>query len=142
MARIVTVVVESGKGGFSCFMSKDSDDLNFGIIGDGKTVQAAMDDFYVCRDEEKKFFEEEGREFPDLEFRFVFDVGAFFNYYPLSISAFAKYIGMNASLLRQYAAGIKVPQAKSLEKIRQGIAKINVAIDPLLLIDMPVLQYV
>lgn len=71
MARIVTVVVESGKGGFSCFMSKDSDDLNFGIIGDGKTVQAAMDDFYVCRDEEKKFFEEEGREFPDLEFRFV-----------------------------------------------------------------------
>ena len=40
MARIVTVVVESGKGGFSCFMSKDSDDLNFGIIGDGKTVQA------------------------------------------------------------------------------------------------------
>ena len=42
MARIVTVVVESGKGGFSCFMSKDSDDLNFGIIGDGKTVQAAM----------------------------------------------------------------------------------------------------
>ena len=47
MARIVTVVVESGKDGFSCFMSKDSDDLDFGLIGDGKTVQDAIDDFYV-----------------------------------------------------------------------------------------------
>ena len=142
MARVVTVVVESGKDSFGCFMSNDSDDLNFGLIGDGKTVKAAIDDFYVCWDEAKKCFEEEGTEFPDLEFKFVLDVGAFFNYYPLSISAFAKYIGMNASLLRQYAAGIKVPQAKSLEKIRQGIAKIKGDIDAGLLIDKPVLQYV
>lgn len=77
-----------------------------------------------------------------MEFRFIFDVGAFFSYYPISISAFAKYIGMNASLLRQYAAGIKVPQAKSLKRIRQGIAKIKVDLDAGLLIDKPVLQYV
>lgn len=60
----------------------------------------------------------------------------------ISISAFAKYIGMNASLLRQYAAGIKVPQAKSLKRIRQGIAKIKGDLDAGLLIDKPVLQYV
>ena len=59
-----------------------------------------------------------------------------------SLSAFAKYIGMNASLLRQYAAGIKVPQAKSLKRIRQGIAKIKGDLDAGLLIDKPVLQYV
>lgn len=60
----------------------------------------------------------------------------------ISISAFAKYIDMNASLLRQYAAGIKVPQAKSLKRIRQGIAKIKGDLDAGLLIDKPVLQYV
>lgn len=60
----------------------------------------------------------------------------------ISISAFAKYIGMNASLLRQYAAGIKVPQSKSLKRIRQGIAKIKGDLDAGLLIDKPVLQYV
>ena len=60
----------------------------------------------------------------------------------ISISAFAKYIGMNASLLRQYAAGIKVSQAKSLKRIRQGIAKIKGDLDAGLLIDKPVLQYV
>ena len=94
----------------------ESDSLGIGLCGDGKSVQAAIDDFYVCVDEAKQDLKEKGKAFPDVKFTFIFDVGAFFNYYPLSISAFAKYIGMNASLLRQYAAGIKVPQAKSLEK--------------------------
>lgn len=141
MARKVTVVVETGKDLFSCFMAKDSGDLDFGICGDGKTVQAAIDDFYLCRDEMKQFAEEQGKEFPNLEFHFVFDVGAFFNYYPLSISAFARYIDMNASLLRQYAAGIKTPRGKSLEKIRNGIAKVKGDIDAGMLIDRPVLEY-
>ena len=135
-------MVESGKGGFSCFMTKDSDDLKFCLIGDGKTVRAAMDDFLIANKEMRESFEEEGKDYPDLKFHFVFDVGAFFNYYPLSISAFAKYIGMNASLLRQYAAGIKEPRGKSLKKIRQGIAKVKEDIDAGMLIDRPVLQYV
>ena len=109
MARKVTVVVETGKDLFSCFLAKDSEGLGFGLCGDGKTAQAAIEDFYVCRDEAIQDFKEQGKEFPDLNFHFVFDVGAFFNYYPISITAFAKYIGMNASLLRQYAAGIKMP---------------------------------
>lgn len=142
MVRKVTVVVESGKGGFSCFMANDSDDLNFCLIGDGKTAKAAMEDFLIADKEMRESFEEDGKEYPNLDFRFVLDVGSFFDYYPLSISAFAKYIGMNASLLRQYAAGIKVPQAKSLKRIRQGIAKIKGDLDAGLLIDKPVLQYV
>ena len=141
MARKVTVVVESGKDYYSCFMT-GADDLKFGLIGDGKTVRAAMEDLLMADKEMREFYEEEGKEYPDLEVHVVFDVGAFFNYYPLSITAFAKYIGMNASLLRQYAAGIKSPQGKSLEKIRQGIAKVKGDIDTGLLIDKPVLQYV
>ncbi len=142
MVRKVTVVVESGKGGFSCFMANDSDDLNFSLIGAGKTAKAAMEDFLIADKEMRESFEEDGEEYPDLDFRFVLDVGSFFDYYPLSITAFAKYIGMNASLLRQYATGIKVPQGKSLEKIRQGIDKLKENIDAGLLIDKPVLQYV
>lgn len=96
----------------------------------------------MCYEEARQDFKENDKVFPNVEFRFIFDVGAFFSYYPISISAFAKYIGMNASLLRQYAAGIKVPQAKSLKRIRQGIAKIKGDLDAGLLIDKPVLQYV
>ncbi len=141
MKRKVTVVVETGKDLYSCFMT-EADDLTFGLVGDGKTARAAMEDFLVSDKEMRELYEEEGKEYPNLEFHFVFDVGAFFSYYPLSISAFAKYIGMNASLLRQYAAGIKAPQGKSLEKIRQGIAMVKRDLDTGMLIDRPVLQYV
>lgn len=142
MAKKVVVVVETGKEFFSCFVSKDSEDVGIGLCGDGKTVRAAIEDFYICLDEAKADFKENGKVFPDVEFHFVFDVGAFFDYYPLSQTAFAKYIGMNPSLLRQYVAGLKVPQGKSLEKIRQGIEKVKGDIDAGLLIDRPVLQYV
>lgn len=142
MVKKVNVIVETGKDLFACFLPKESDSLGIGLCGDGKTVRAAIDDFYVCVDEAKQDLKEQGKVFPDVEFNFILDVGAFFNYYPLSITAFAKYIGMNASLLRQYAVGIKVPQAKNLEKIRQGIAKVKGDIDAGVLIDRPVLQYV
>jgi len=142
MARTVDVIVETGKDGFSCFMSKDSDDLKFGLVGSGRTVRLAIEDFYVSREEVKEVFEDKGQEFPDLEFRFIFDVGAYLNYYPINVTAFAHYIGMNASLLRQYATGIKTPQAKNLEKIRQGIIQVGHDIADGLLIDRPVLQYV
>lgn len=142
MVKEITVVVETGKDLFACFMSRKSQEgLNFGIHGDGKTAKAAIDDFLLARDEMKELYNEQGEEFPDMEFRFVFDVGAFFSYYPLSITAFAKYIGMNASLLRQYASGLKEPKGKSLERIRQGIQKVVGDISADALITKPVLAY-
>ena len=142
MARKVEVIVETGKDGFGCFVSKDSREELQGINGAGKTAKAAIDDFLLCRDEVKQWLEEEGKEFPDVEFEYIFDVGAFLSYYPINVTAFAKYIGMNASLLRQYATGIKEPKAKNVEKIRQGIATIAHDIGAGRLIDKPVLQYV
>lgn len=67
MARKVTVVVESGKDLYSCFMT-GTDDLTFGLIGDGKTAKAAMEDFLIADKEMREFYEEEGKEYPDLEF--------------------------------------------------------------------------
>ena len=67
---------------------------------------------------------ERGEEWPELEFTYIFDVGAFFDYYPLNISAFAKYIGMNAAQLRQYASAIKEPRQATLDKIHAGMKQL------------------
>lgn len=142
MARRIEVIVETGKDGFSCFMSNKSSDLRFGITGMGKTVRDAIADFYSGRDEMYDYMREKGEETPELEFYFVMDVGAFMDYYPINVTAFAKYIGMNASLLRQYASGLKTPKGKNLEKIRDGIQMVAKDIAAGLLIDRPVLQYV
>lgn len=142
MARKIEVIVETGKDGFSCFMSNKSDDLKFSLNGMGKTVRAAIADFYLARDEMFEYMREQGEEVPELEFYFVMDVGAFLNYYPINVTSFAKYIGMNPSLVRQYASGLKVPKEKNLEKIRDGIRQVAKDIATGLLIDRPVLQYV
>ena len=142
MGRKITVVVETGKDNFGCFMSSSADDLDIMLVGAGKTARKCIEDFYASRDEMKAFYEREGRAFPDLEFDFVFDVGAFFSYYPINVSAFASYTGMSASSLRQYACGLRTPSAKTLERIRQGIDAFKKDIVSGKMIDRPVLQYV
>lgn len=59
-----------------------------------------------------------------------------------NVTAFAKYIGMNASLLRQYASGKRSPKLKSLTKIRDGLQKFKNDINVGTLIEKPVLDYV
>ena len=110
--------------------------------GDGKTARKAIDDFYFCYEEEKKDLREKGIEAPDLEFRFIFDIGAFFSYYMINVSAFAAYAGMNASLLRQYACGLKSPTKATIKKVKDAIEKYKKDIDAGILIDRPVPQYI
>lgn len=137
----VKVIVETGKDLFSCFMS-GADNLDFSIIGTGKTARKSIEDFKLALGEMKSYYEEIGKDFPEMEFEYVFDVGAFFNYYPLNVTAFAEYVGMNASLLRQYVSGLKTPSEKTLKKIKDGINKVSFDIGNGLLTDRPVIQYV
>lgn len=141
MAKKIQVIVETGKDGFGCFIPECPDGVT-GMIGYGKTARKAIDDFFVCYEEEKEWQREQGKEAPQLEFEFVFDVGAFFSYYCINVTAFAQYAGMNASLLRQYACGLKSPSKQTIEKIREAIDRYIKDIGTGILIDKPVLQYV
>lgn len=141
MAQKVTVIVEKGKGdkNFSCFVA---DELpGFGLAGYGRTAQEAIDDLYVAQKETSEILAERGETMPELEFTFKFDVGAFFDYYPLNISAFAKYIGMNAAQLRQYASAVKAPRQATLDKIHAGMKKFLADIGTVPLIEHPVISY-
>ena len=108
----------------------------------GRTAREAMDDMYVAVREYKEMKAEEGKEFPDVEFDFRFDVGSFFDYYPIDITAFAKYIGMNASVLRQYVTGIREPKEATIKRIREGINKLSEDLGMNLMVDRPPVSYV
>lgn len=141
MAKRVTVVVEKGsEKNYSCFMAESVDKWH--LYGFGSTVRKAMADIYVAYDEMKDFNKEKGLDTQDVEFCFLMDVGSLFDYYPINVSAFAKYIGMNASLLRQYASGAKTPKAKALSKIREGIIKFKNELNADNLIEKPATEYV
>ncbi|MBR1688081.1 MAG: pilus assembly protein HicB [Prevotella sp.] len=135
-------IVERGKGkrNFSCFTPESID--NCGMGGYGGTAREAMADTELSVQEYKELKAEEGKEFPNVEFDFRFDVGAFFDYYPIDVTAFAKYIGMNASVLRQYVTAIRQPKQEAIDKIRNGIEKLSRDLGMNRMVEMPPASYV
>src|SRR5574344_177670 len=117
MKRVnLQVEKQPGEKNFSCFMVDDIP--GFGLQGYGKSVREAIDDLYATRDEMKSIFETQGRQFPDLEFSFRYDMGSFFDAHPyLNITAIAKKAGINDALMRQYVIGKKKPRQKRIEQI-------------------------
>ena len=133
----LVAIVERGKGknNYSCFCPEKVG--KYHLAGYGKNSREAMDDIYVTIKEFKDMAAEEGDEFPDVKLRFIFDVGAFFDYYPLDVTATAKYIGVTPSVLRRYVAAIREPKAEQLAKIKQGIHKLTEDLALGLMIDRP-----
>ncbi len=135
-------IVERGKGkrNFSCFAPEDIGKC--GLAGYGTTAREALDDIKLTVQEYKEMAAEKGEEFPDVEFDFRFDIGAFFDYYPLDATAVAKYIGINASVLRQYIISLREPRQAQIDKIREGLSRLANDLGSGLMINHPVTSYV
>lgn len=99
------------------------------LIGTGNTVKEAKNDFFNSLDEVLQTYEEIGDDIPeflneDIEFRF--DITSLFEYYSMfNVSAFARYLGINDSLMRQYRSGAAQISDKQLEKIEAGIHRLG-----------------
>ena len=67
-----------------------------------------------------------GDDVPQIEIsRRNFDVPSFFSYYPyFNITQLAKFAGLNATQLRQYASGIRKPTKQKLEQLNEAIKNI------------------
>ena len=50
----------------------ENNNVPFGALGDGKTVDEAIADFNNSVDEMRAFYAEEGKEFPQIEFEFKY----------------------------------------------------------------------
>ena len=129
-----------GKGNFTCFTPETVEDCGFG--GGGVSARAVMEDARLSLKEEKEEWARQGKEFPDVELDFRFDVGSFFDYYPIDITAFAKYIGMNASVLRQYVTGLREPKEEAIKRIRTGINRLSEDLGMNLMVEKPPVAYV
>ena len=129
-----------GKGNFTTFATQTIENCGFG--GAGASAREAMSDTYVALQEMSELKKEEGVTLPEVEFDFRFDVGSFFDYYPIDVTAFAKYIGMNASVLRQYVTGLREPKEETIKRIREGIDKLSRDLGMNLMVERPPVSYV
>ncbi|EFL46949.1 hypothetical protein HMPREF9296_2510 [Prevotella disiens FB035-09AN] len=112
----VTVFFEKNDKLFSCVVEQDIN--NCSLIGYGTSAQKAEDDLENLRKE----YNAMGKNIPELNIvERRFDIGSLFNYYPINISQFATYSGINASLLRQYVSGHRAASKKRQEQIENAI---------------------
>ena len=118
----VKAIIERGNDG-SYGIYLDDDNLNFGIIGEGNTVAEAKDDFLLCRDEMKEYYDEIGKEFPDLEFIYQYDTASFLEYYSkiISLAGLERLTGVNQGQLSHYLTGKLKPSAKTTQKIQRHL---------------------
>jgi len=121
----VDAFIEKGfDGTYDVHFGENSKGLTFGLLGQGNTVQEAIDDFYTSRDEMKELYAEEGKPFPDnLEFVFQYDMASFLAYYSniLSLSGLQRITGVNQGQLSHYVTGHRKPSPKTVEKIEKSL---------------------
>lgn len=95
-------------------------------IGTGESVAEAKADFENSLEEMKEDMSEEeiAKMISDPEYHF--DISSLFEYYKvINVSAFARLIGMNDTLLRQYKRGDTYISTAQLKKIETGINQLG-----------------
>lgn len=98
----------------------------FSLNGQGNTVEEAKQALMQAVDDYKSMLSETGKEIPallsDIEFEYKYDIASFFECFKfISVSTFAKYAGINPSLMRQYKQRIAFASEAQKMKIEEAI---------------------
>lgn len=123
------MIVAIEKQNDGAYIAYNTESEKFTAIGSGATIAEAKEDFFNSIEEMKVIYQEHGDEIPaelleDSIFRF--DLPSFFDYYSfINVSAFAKMIGINSSLMRQYKKGNTYISNDQLEKIQNFVNTIG-----------------
>lgn len=101
----------------------------YALVGVGSTVAEAKKDFSDSMDEVAKMEEERLGVAPAVfenipEYKF--DLSSLFEYYSMiNVSAFARFLGINDALMRQYRKGDAYISDAQLKKIEDGIHRLG-----------------
>ncbi len=117
----VKVFIEKAECGYSAYI--EDSPLEFGCIGEGKTVEDTIKDFLGVYEGMKKSYEQEGHKAADVEFEFYYDTASFLSEYAgvFSLSGLEKLTGVSQAQLGHYLHGRRKPSRKTINKIQNGV---------------------
>lgn len=123
MKVIANVNREPDEKNFSCYMNITK--LKTGVLGLGSSAKAAINDMMSGWQDTVADFKDDGIEAPELEIEYRFDVGSLFSFYDfVNIAGVAREIGINPSVMRQYAIGTRKPSTERKVEIMAGFKRL------------------
>lgn len=122
MKQVKAYIAREKDGTYSIFVD-DKAPINYGLVGEGNTVEEAIAEWNRVYEEMKQSYADDNIPFVEAEFSFVYDVASFLAYYGglLSFKGLAKLTGVSAAQLSQYATGYRNPSPKTTAKIQEGL---------------------
>lgn len=122
MEQVKAFIAREKDGTYSIFVD-DKAPINYGLVGEGNTVEEAIAEWNRVYEEMKQSYADDNMPFVEAQFSFVYDVASFLAYYGglLSFKGLAKLTGISAAQLSQYATGYRNPSPKTTAKIQEGL---------------------
>lgn len=119
----VKVFIERSSYGFSAYM--DDTPLDYGCIGEGKTVEETIDDFNQAYAEMKSYYERHQLTFEEIDYSFYYDVASFLDEYckAFSLAGLERITGVSQAQLGHYLHGRRKPRKSTIERIQNGVDK-------------------
>lgn len=123
MSKVTAIIEKWDDGTVSAYVP---DFEGFNLNGQGKDVSEAKASLLEAVDDYKYMFESRGESVPSslsgIEFEFNYDIASFFDDFKfINVSSFAKYAGINPSLMRQYKQRISFASESQKSKIENAI---------------------
>lgn len=122
----VKAIIEKGSDGFFSIYTEHV----AGAVGSGETEAEAKADFLEVLEEQADFHKEKKGFYPtwydgELVVEYEYSLTGFFLAFPfINASEFAKAVGINPSLMRQYKNGIAFASEKQRASIQEGFKNI------------------
>lgn len=119
--KYVKVFVEKSEYGFSAYMEEAG--LDYGLFGEGKNVEEAIDDFKKSYIGMREYFESVGKPFEEIEYEFFYDTASFLDEYckAFSLAGLERITGVSQAQLGHYLHGRRKPSAKTIARIQKGV---------------------
>lgn len=116
--KIFKLIIEKNDDGFWGRLDKPQ-----GIYSFGETIGQLQVNIIEAID---LYYGDVNKKVPDYEIEMVMDIQEFFKVNDfINVTTLANKIGINSSLLRQYAKGIKFPSLKQVHKIENKIRELG-----------------
>jgi len=123
MNNIRALIERGNDGSYGIYIDLKEESLEYTVIGEGKTVHEAIDDFNGCYQDVKNCHKINNIPFTDAQFSFQYDTASFLAYYSkfLTLAGLQRLTGINQGLLSHYINGRKKPRRRTVEKIEKSV---------------------